>query len=97
MLLVYRICNCYVRVYMCVIVQSVGHPKMLRILLVSCLVALCAAKTEVSHCCSADDRHIVQKQWQTLFDYMEHSSKVKIEFGEILLLRYMKPSVLVLL
>ena len=63
---------------------------MLRILLVSCLVALCAAKTEVSHCCSADDRHIVERQWHTLFDYMEHSSKVKIEFGEILLLRYLK-------
>jgi len=61
---------------------------MLRILLVLGLAAFCAAKTRVSHCCSAEDRHIVQRQWQTLFDYMEHSSKLKIHFAELLLLRY---------
>ena len=60
---------------------------MLRLVFVCGLVALCAARERVSHCCSADDRHIVQKQWQNLFSYMEHSSKLKIEFGEILLLK----------
>ena len=71
----------------CVRVQSVAYTKMLRILLVLGLAAFCAAKTRVSHCCSAEDRHIVQRQWQTLFDYMEHSSKLKIHFAELLLLR----------
>ena len=68
--------------------KSIGDPKMFRIALVLGLVAFCAAKKHISHCCSAEDRHIVQKQWQNLFDYMSHSSKLKIQFAEILLLRY---------
>jgi len=79
------LCHVWMSVLACA--QSVGHPKMLRILFVLGLAAFCAAKKD-THCCSAEDRHVVQKQWQTLFDYMEHSSKLKIEFGEILLLRY---------
>jgi len=69
-------------------VQTIGHPKMLRILVVLGFIALCSAKTPISHCCSADDRHIVQKQWQNLFDYMSHSSKLKLHFGELLILKY---------
>jgi len=60
---------------------------MFRVLLVLGLVAFCAAKTPISHCCSAEDRHIVQKQWQTLFDYTAHSSKLKIYFGKTILLQ----------
>jgi len=75
--------------YWCLAVRakSIGDPKMFRIALVLGLVAFCAAKKHISHCCSAEDRHIVQKQWQNLFDYMSHSSKLKIHFAEILLLR----------
>jgi len=61
---------------------------MLRIILVVLgLAAFCSAKVSVSHCCSAEDRHIVMKEWGNLFDYMEHSSKLKIEFGNTILLR----------
>jgi len=76
-----------------IVCSRYGDRKMLRIVLVVCgLVAVCVGDERFSHCCSADDRHIVLKQWQNLFGYMEHSSKLKIEFGEILLLRYMSRS-----
>jgi len=51
---------------------------MLRLIVLCALAAVCAAKYE--HCCSAADRHTVQKQWTDLWKDI-HSTKIKIGFG----------------
>jgi hemoglobin-like flavoprotein len=50
------------------------------------LVAVCVASTPIDHCCSADDRAIVLKQWKSLWMDVE-SSKMKIAFGRRILLK----------
>lgn len=59
---------------------------MLRLVLVLGLVAVCVAKTPVSHCCSADDRHKVMSQWKSLWADTE-SSNIKITFAKRILLK----------
>jgi len=59
---------------------------MLRAILVMTLVAVCLAKTPVDHCCSAEDRNIIQEQWKQLWKDAE-SSKLKIAFGRKILLK----------
>jgi hypothetical protein len=59
---------------------------MLRIAVLLGLVAVCIAKTPIEHCCSAEDRAIVQRQWKTLWRDSE-SSKLKILFGRKMLLK----------
>jgi hypothetical protein len=59
---------------------------MLRLVVLLGLVAFCVAKTPVDHCCSADDRHTVMRQWKSLWEDTE-SSKVKIAFARLLLLK----------
>jgi len=51
---------------------------MLRLIVLCALAAVCAAKYE--HCCSAADRHTVQKQWNDLWHDIQ-SNKIKIGFG----------------
>jgi len=59
---------------------------MFRLAVLLGLVAFCAAKTPVDHCCSAEDRNIIQEQWKALWRDTE-SSKIKLAFGRSLLLR----------
>jgi len=58
---------------------------MFRLAVVLGLVAFCAAKTPVDHCCSAEDRSIIQEQWKILFKDVD-SSKIKIAVGRKLVL-----------
>ena len=59
---------------------------MFRLVVVLGLVAFCAAKTPIDHCCSAEDRSIIQDQWQNLFKDVD-SSKIKIAVGRKLILK----------
>jgi hypothetical protein len=59
---------------------------MFRLAVLLGLVAFCAAKLPIDHCCSAEDRNIVQEQWQSLWKDTE-SSRVKMGFGRNLLLK----------
>jgi len=59
---------------------------MFRLVVVLGLVAFCAAKTPTDHCCSAEDRNIVQEQWKALWKDTE-SSKIKIGFGRKIILK----------
>jgi hypothetical protein len=59
---------------------------MLRLVVLLGLVAFCVAKTPIDHCCSADDRHNVMRQWKVLWEDTE-SSKVKIAFARRILLK----------
>lgn len=59
---------------------------MYRLAILLVLVAVCYAKTPIDHCCSADDRHNVMKQWDVLWHDTE-SSKVKIAFARRILLK----------
>jgi hemoglobin-like flavoprotein len=67
---------------------------MLRAVVLMTLVALCVAKTPVDHCCSAEDRNIIQEQWGQLWKDSE-SSKLKVAFGRKVLLKLaeLKPEV----
>jgi hypothetical protein len=55
---------------------------MFRLVVLLGLVAFCAA----DECCSAEDRHRVEDQWQGLWEDTE-SSKIKIEIGRVILLK----------
>jgi len=59
---------------------------MFRLAVVLGLIAYCAAHGGDAHCCSAEDRNIVQKQWKSLWTSSE-SSRVKMELGAKLLLK----------
>jgi len=59
---------------------------MFRLAVVLGLVAFCAAKTPVDHCCSAEDRSIIQDQWKGLFKDVD-SSKIKIAIGRKIVLK----------
>lgn len=59
---------------------------MLRLVVLLVLAAFCAAQEGRSHCCSAEDRNIVQKQWSVLWHDTE-SSKVKSGFARLILLK----------
>jgi hemoglobin-like flavoprotein len=59
---------------------------MFRLAIIVGLVAVCVAKTPIEHCCSAEDRAIVETQWKTLWKNTE-SSKLKIVFGRKILLK----------
>jgi hemoglobin-like flavoprotein len=58
---------------------------MFRLAVLLGLVAACVAQ-QVSHCCSADDRHNVMSQWKSMWSDTE-SSKVKIIFARRILQR----------
>jgi len=57
---------------------------MMRLVVLLCLAAFCVAKDD--HCCSAADRHVVQKQWDEVWHDVE-SAKLKIGFGRGSLLK----------
>lgn len=57
---------------------------MLRLAVFVGLVAFCVARSPLDHCCSNEDRDIVQQQWKVLWRDTS-SSKIKIGFGRILL------------
>jgi DNA-directed RNA polymerase subunit L len=59
---------------------------MFRLAVVLGLVAFCAAKNPIDHCCSAEDRSIIQDQWKILFKDID-SSKIKISIGRKLILK----------
>lgn len=59
---------------------------MFRLAVLLGLVAFCVASTPIEHCCSAEDRHIIEEQWKALWRDTE-SSKMKIGFGRRILLK----------
>lgn len=48
------------------------------------VLAFCATSYAIDHCCSHEDRDIVQRQWKVLWKDTS-SSKIKIGFGRIIL------------
>jgi hypothetical protein len=61
--------------------------RVLLLLLVGA-VALTVAKTPIEHCCSAGDRHRVEKQWHDLFDGA--AAKFKAGTARLLLQRVLQ-------
>jgi hemoglobin-like flavoprotein len=59
---------------------------MLRLALFIGLVAVCVARTPIEHCCSFEDRSLVQAQWKSLWKE-QGSSKLKIALGRKILLK----------
>jgi len=57
---------------------------MLRLAVFVGIVALCVASNPLDHCCSHEDRDIIQRQWKVLWRDTS-SSKIKVGFGRILL------------
>jgi len=67
---------------------------MLRLAVFVGLVALCVASSPLDHCCSHEDRDIIQQQWKVLSRDAQ-STKVKLAFGRLVLtkLAEVKPEV----